>query len=291
MCASVRQKMTRRIDLHVHSSASDGVYSPIELVDLARKRGVEALAITDHDTVGGLAQAVGYARETGYTLVPGIEFSVEHPRGSFHLVGLYVDHENAELQAASERLRSLRDSRGTRMIADLRSHGVDITLEEVLAEAGGAPLGKPHFARVMVRHGFGRDLDDIFRRYLADGRPGDIKKERIPAAEAISLIRNAGGIPIVAHPVSLECRSPEEFEDLLRRLIDLGLEGVEAYASMHTHEQALEFAETAGRYGLLVSGGSDFHGDRPEEIGTYNGGRLIPAGLFDAMRRFHEERG
>lgn len=282
--------MTRKIDMHVHSNASDGIYSPIELIDLARSLSIEALAITDHDTVAGLPSAMEHARETGYELIQGIEFSVEHPRGSFHLVGLYIDNENTALRAASERLRSLRDSRGARMIADLNSHGVDITLDEVLAEAGGAPLGKPHFARVMVRHGYGRDMDDIFRRFLADGKPGDIMKEKIPAAEAISLIKGAGGIPIIAHPVSLEFNSLREFENLLRRLVAMGLEGVEAFASMHTHEQALEFAEMAGRYGLLVSGGSDFHGENIKELGTYNDGRLIPADLYDAIRRFHAER-
>ena len=141
------------IDLHTHTSASDGLLPPARLVELAARFGVRVLAVTDHDTVGGIDEAIESAKGLPLRIIPGIEFSVDFPRGSFHLVGLYIDHADEELGKALARLKGIRDGRGERIIAELKKAGVDIPLHEVIAEASGGSLGKPHFARVMVRHG------------------------------------------------------------------------------------------------------------------------------------------
>jgi predicted metal-dependent phosphoesterase TrpH len=276
----------KKIDLHTHSSASDGLLSPSELVDHAVANGVSALALTDHDTVDGLDEALEHAGRLGLEFIPGVEFSVEYPRGSFHLVGLHVDHAHEELLEALRELKKFRDSRAERIILDLKSCGVDIPLDDVLSEAGGAPIGKPHFARVMVRFGFAANVEEVFLNYLVDGKPGDVKKEKIELSRAIGLIRKAGGIPVLAHPVSLEFASFRELEDMIPGMIEMGLEGIEAYACMHTPEQVDAILDIGRRHGLLVTGGSDFHGDGKVEIGSYGDGRKFPAELLDELRTY-----
>jgi predicted metal-dependent phosphoesterase TrpH len=273
------------IDLHTHTSASDGLLPPARLVELAARCGVRVLAVTDHDTVGGIDEAIESAKGLPLRIIPGIEFSVDFPRGSFHLVGLYIDHADEELRNALARLKGIRDGRGERIIAELKKAGVDIPLHEVIAEASGGSLGKPHFARVMVRHGYARSTEEVFERYLVGGRPGDVPKEKITPAEAIRLVRAAGGIPVLAHPSSLEMPSVEAFEHLLDDLVSMGLMGVEAYASLHTAEEVPRYESIARGRGLLVSGGSDFHGDRAERPGWYADNTPIPEGLIDEIDR------
>ncbi len=271
------------IDLHTHTSASDGLLAPARLVDLAAGSGVCVLAITDHDTVGGIDEAILSAKGLPVRIVPGIEFSVDFPRGSFHLVGLYVDHTNSALVSALSRLKTIRDGRGDRIIAELGKAGVDIPLREVIDESAGGSLGKPHFARVMVRHGYARSIEEIFDKYLVNGRPGDVPKEKISPEEAIRLVRAAGGISILAHPSSLEMPSIEAFEKLLDELIPMGLMGIEAYAALHSAEEVLRYDALARGRGLLVSGGSDFHGDHDELLGRYAPDAVIPVELIEEI--------
>lgn len=277
--------MMKKVDLHTHSSASDGLYSPAALIDLALRSGISALAVTDHDSVDGLGEAETHAAAKGLTFVPGVEFSIDYPRGTFHLVGLCVDFRNRALAGALSELRKKRDSRGRRIVEDLRRSGVDISLEEVLDLAAGAALGKPHFARVMVRRGYGSSVQDIFRRYMTRGKPGDVEKEKVTFDTAVGIIKNAGGVPVLPHPASLEFDNLEDFEVALKNLVARGLEGLECYAGMHTPEEAAGYLRIARAHGLLVTGGSDFHGERPEELGTYAGGRPIPAEVIDDLLR------
>ncbi|HPI14688.1 MAG TPA: PHP domain-containing protein [Spirochaetota bacterium] len=278
------------IDLHTHTSASDGLLRPSRLVELAARQGVRTLAVTDHDTMDGVDEALASAAEHGIRLIPGIEFSVEYPSGSFHLVGLFVDHLSPAITAAVERLKAVRENRGGLIIAELENSGVSIPLEEVVAEAAGGALGKPHFARVMVRRGYAGSVEEVFERYLVDGRPGDVPKKKIPPSEAIGLVLEAGGLPILAHPSSLGLPSFEAFGELLDELRAMGLAGIEAYAALHTEEEVRRYEAIALGRGLLVSGGSDFHGEAGERPGYYRNGLPIPTGLIDEMDRFRGER-
>ena len=276
----------KKIDLHTHTTASDGIYSPRRLIDLARNSGLVAMAITDHDTVDGLPEAMDYAASVGFRLFPGVEFSIEYDTGSFHLIGLNLDYTHERLRTTVKTLSEHRSTRAYRIIDDLKKHGIDIPIEEVLAEAGGGAMGRPHVARVMVNHGIAPTLRDIFQNYLVIGKPGYVKKVRIEFEEAVTLIRESGGIPVIAHPVSLECRDMNEFEGRLKGFIKTGVQGLEAYASMHSPEMAEQYCALAKKYGLLVTGGSDFHGDKDETIGHYQKECPVPAGLLDALEEY-----
>ncbi len=271
------------VDLHTHTTASDGIYSPRKLIDIAVSKGVRAIAITDHDTVGSISEALDYASTMRYTVFPGIEYSVDYSRGSLHLVGLNIDHDYAPMLEELERLNDMRRQRAYRMIDDLRKHGFDVTAAEVEDIARGAAIGRPHIARIMVRKGYAKDMTDVFQRFLIKGKPGYVKKEKISLEKAVELINGAGGIPVLAHPLSLEYKDGGDFEELLMEFISKGVRGIEVYAGMHTVKAAEKYMEFAKRYGLLVSGGSDFHGDKNEAMGCYAGNVPIPVSILDAV--------
>lgn len=273
----------KKIDLHTHTTASDGIFPPRELIDLAMRSGVIAMAMTDHDTVEGLPDAMEYAASLGFKLYPGVEFSIDYDAGSFHLLGLNIDYGNPRLAGTLRELADHRETRAYRIIDDLKKHGIDIPVDEVVREAGGGSMGRPHVARVMVNHGYAQNIREIFQKYLVKGKPGYVKKVRICFEDAIGLVRECGGIAVVAHPISLECKDMDEFERLLKGFISAGVEGLEAFASMHTVEQAALYEEIARKNGLLVTGGSDFHGDKDETIGYYRKDRPIPVELQDSL--------
>jgi 3',5'-nucleoside bisphosphate phosphatase len=280
----------KKIDFHTHTTASDGIYTPRQLIDLAVRNGLVAMAITDHDTVEGLPEAVDYAASIGFRLYPGVEFSIEYDTGSFHLIGFNIDYGHRELKSTVSRLAEYRGTRAYRIIDDLKKHGIEIPLDEVMALAGGGAIGRPHIARVMVNHGFASNIKDIFKSYLVKGKPGYVKKVRIEFAEAVALIRESGGIPVIAHPVSLECIDMVEFEGLLRGFVDAGVEGMEVYASMHTPGMAEQYRILAVKYNLLMTGGSDFHGDKDEIIGNYQKDSPIPYELYPQLEDYLEKR-
>ncbi len=276
----------KKIDLHTHTTASDGIYSPKQLVDLAVRNGLVALAVTDHDTIEGLPEAIQHAEGTGLKLFCGVEFSINYDLGSFHLIGLNIDYSHEGLGRELKRLAEHRGTRAYRIIEDLEKHGVKIPIEEVLALSDGGTVGRPHIARVMVNHGYASSIKEIFSSYLVKGKPGYVKKERIELDTAISLVYDAGGVPIIAHPNSLECRNLDEFEDRLRIFVKAGIGGIEAYAAMHTVEQAGQYARLARRYNLLVTGGSDFHGDKDETLGDYLKDVPIPFEIYSQVEKY-----
>lgn len=279
-----------KIDLHSHTSASDGLRAPENLVDYAAEKGLSALAITDHDTVDGIDAALRRGQDHDIEVIPGIEFSVDYDEGTFHLVGLYIDWKNKELVHEVMRLAKLRESRAERIVEDLNAKGFPINFDEVREEASGGAIGKPHVARVLVRRGHAADPHEVYTKFLEEGLPGHVKKEKISRQRSLELIRNAGGVSILAHPASLDLATMKDFEFFLRELIDLGLEGVEAYSDMHSPEVAAEYREIAERHGLLVSGGSDYHGDKGEIIGYYKPDHPIPAECYTALREYMSRR-
>lgn len=275
----------KKIDLHCHTTASDGIKTPSGIIDFAMSQDVEVLAITDHDTVSGIEEALAHAASLNFRLIPGIEFSVEYPGGSFHLLGLNVDHTYGPMLEKLAHLQEVRDARIYRIINDLALHDIDIPVEEVLEESQGGTMGRPHVARVLVKHGYAPTINDVFKRFLVKGKPGYIKKEKIILEDALKLIRESGGQSIIAHPVSINYRGYGEFEDALRGFVNAGLDGIEVYSSMHSKSDVNEFLRLADKYGLIVSGGSDYHGDKGEKIGYYMPDRLIPAEICSSFIR------
>lgn len=276
------------IDLHTHTTASDGSLTPRELVAAARRAGLRAVAVTDHDTVDGLAEALAAGRELGVEVVPGVEISVNRPGTSagMHMLGLYVEPDRAGLTAGLRRLQKAREERNPKIAARLQELGVSATMEEVSAVSGGGQISRAHFAQVLAAKGVTANRREAFARYLGNDAPAYVPKFRLDAAEAIALLRAAGGVPVLAHPGLLKLEGAQ-LESLLRRLRDQGLEGLEAHYSEHDAALRRRLESLAARLGLAVSGGSDFHGDpKPDiKLGWGRGDLRTPAGLLAEIKR------
>ncbi len=253
--------MTYIADLHTHSTASDGQYTPAELVTLAGKRGIELLALTDHDTLDGLDEAVREGERLGVHVLRGIELSAEE-YGTFHILGYGIDPQAPELQTLCSRMRERRDERNPRIIEFLRKKGLTISLDEVREMAGGVIIGRPHFAQVMVRRGYVADNREAFDRYLdTEEYRREVERGKPPVRECIDAIRDAGGKSSLAHPYQIGIED-SALDTLVGELSDFGLDAVECIYPKHTAEQTAFYLSLADRYHLNVTGGSDFHGER-----------------------------
>jgi hypothetical protein len=275
------------MDLHAHTTASDGSYTPAELVALAARSGLKAVAVTDHDTADGLAQALAAGPGAGIEVVPGVEISVQGgPTGALHMLGLWVDHQCPQLVEGLKRLQQARAERNPQILARLNQLGVPLTMEEVLAQAGGGQVGRPHFAQAMMAKGLVSDRGEAFGRYLAAGKPAYVPKYRFEPKVGMAMIRAAGGLPVLAHPGVLKLSLPE-LEGLLRGLMKDGLQGMEAHYSEHDSATTRALLGLAARLGLVVSGGSDFHGAAKPDIslGTGWGDLRVPAGLLVPLKQ------
>ena len=273
------------VDLHCHSTASDGTLSPAEVVDLAVSSGLSALALTDHDTIEGVAEAAGAARKVGLDFVPGIEISCDVPRpATMHLLGYGFDPRNPVLLDLTTRLIEGRNDRNPRIIRKLNELGVTITMEEVEAEAGGTVVGRPHIAAVLLRKGYVSSIKQAFDKYLAQGAPAYFDKERLTPKQAIGLVLESGGVPVLAHPVQLRTENDAQLERIVKDLTDLGLVGLEVIHSDHDAALVEKYSMLAERYGLIKTGGSDFHGTNKKDItlGTANG-RKVPREFYEAL--------
>ncbi|MDZ4169417.1 MAG: PHP domain-containing protein [Coriobacteriia bacterium] len=243
-----------KADLHTHSTASDGMLTPRELVELAASSGLTHLALTDHDSVDGLDEASASAKNLGVVLIPGVELSATSPDGSdVHILGFFVDRTNAPFRSELRDLRAARLRRAALMTEALSAAGLTISLNDVLHHAGSGAVGRSHVARAIVTAGHARSVHDAFLHLIGRGRPYYVAKEAHSPEEAIRCIRSAGGIPVIAHP------GVGGLGNLIEGLAAHGLAGVEAYHADHLPEVRREFAEQATRLGLLVTGGSDFH--------------------------------
>jgi predicted metal-dependent phosphoesterase TrpH len=275
------------IDLHSHTTASDGTFSPAQLVEEAGRTGVRILGITDHDTFSGFDQALPLARQAGLELVCGIELSTKLHGHSVHLLGYFLNSflnpDGLDVfRGWISDLQASRRDRNVRLIARLRELGVDITLEEVKARGGGM-TGRPHFAQVLIEKGYVSSLQQAFDDYLDEAAKGYVTRREPTFAEAVQHIRGAGGIASLAHPV----RVREDVATILPELCAAGLNAIEAYHSDHSPSQTALYLELAAQHGLLVTGGSDFHGAvKPEiHLGTGRGGNLrVPEDLVDRLR-------
>ena len=273
------------VDLHCHSTASDGTLSPTEVVELAVSSGLSALALTDHDTIAGVAEAAEAAQRAGLDFVPGIEISCDAPRpATMHLLGYGFDPRSPVLLDLTSRLIEGRNDRNPRIIRKLNELGVSITMEEVEAEAGGTVIGRPHIAAILLRKGYVSSIKQAFDKYLAQGAPAYFDKERLTPKQAIGLVLESGGVPVLAHPVQLRTENDAQLEQIVKDLVDLGLVGLEVIHSDHDAALVEKYTKLADRYGLIKTGGSDFHGTNKKDIrlGTANG-RKVPREFYDAL--------
>jgi len=287
-------------DLHTHSTASDGTDTPAALAARAAEAGLEALALTDHDTLAGLPECAAACQAHGVEFVPGIELSADPHLagegsgaariGTLHLLGLFVDPGAPNLRALEERLRQARAQRNPAIIENLNRLGIEIDYREVTeaAEAAGARVvGRPHIGQALVDRGVVGSVKEAFERFIGEGRPAYARRDRLPAGEAIEAIHRAGGLAILAHPVQLRLEDPA-LEAAIQTLREMGLDGLETRHSDHTHGLTRRYRELAERYGLLESGGSDYHGDRkPIQLG----GEAVPVDLFRRLRAAWERGG
>ncbi|WDZ63601.1 PHP domain-containing protein [Paenibacillus polymyxa] len=252
----------KRYDLHTHTQASDGMQPPADNVRWAKEKGLAGVAITDHDTVAGLEEALEEGKRIGITVVPGVEISTRAGGKDIHILGYFMDYRNKVFLERLEKLREARDTRNDLILSQLRSLGVEITLDEVVATMGRplAPdesIGRPHMADTLVQKGYAKDMRDAFDRYLAEGAPGYVSVPRVEPAEAINWIREAGGVPVVAHP------GLYGNDVLVHSIIEEAKPvGLEVRHSDHDAEAESRYTAMAAQYGLIATGGSDFHGAR-----------------------------
>lgn len=290
-------------DLHMHSTESDGTDQPGNLARLARDAGLSAFALTDHDTTAGLAACAAGAEAEKLDFVPGIELSADPgsvwggqagegvSRGTLHLLGYFIAYEGeaaAGLRRIEQRLVEARAQRNPEMVDKLRKLGVMIRYEQVEAEAGGGIIGRPHIAKVMMKQGYVKSIHEAFARYLGRGGAGYVRKDQLSAAEAIETIHQAGGLVCLAHPVQLGLGSMDAIEHMVAKLKEIGLDGIETRHSDHTRAQIEAFDRMAEKYGLVTSGGSDYHGaNKAIELGAMG----VERAVYERLRAQWERSG
>jgi len=275
--------MTARVDLHTHTTASDGELAPADLVAIAAREGVTHLAITDHDTTAGLAEGSAAAARHGVTFVTGIELSTEHDGIQTDILGYGIDPESAVLQDMLARIQEARATRAVLMVERLQALGAPIMLADVHAIAGSGVIARPHVARALVRAGFVADVPEAFRRYIGQGRPAYADRFRLSPADACRLIRVAGGVPVVAHPVppANPLSDPKRLRTYLPALALVGLGGLECYYPGYTRQVNRWLEALAWHCKLVPTGGTDYHGRW--RAGPLPGGVDVPADTVDRL--------
>jgi len=260
-----------KTDLHLHSTASDGRLSPQELVKSAASLGLAVIAITDHDSVSGVAPALMAAEEyPGLRVIPGVEVSTDVPHGEVHVLGYFIDHRDPELINVLERLRNSRVLRGRKMVAKLADLGVPVEWQRVQEIAGRGSVGRPHIAQALLESGHVSSLKEAFAKYIRRDGPAYVEREKMTPEQMVELIVKAGGLPVLAHPSDIA-----DLEELITRLQKVGLVGIEAYYNGYPQKVVNYLASLASKYGLVASGGSDYHGlENLDEIPM--GGVAIP---------------
>ncbi|MGI6160505.1 MAG: PHP domain-containing protein [Christensenellales bacterium] len=246
------------IDLHMHTNASDGTDMPAQLVRIVKEAGGDIMAITDHDTTAGLSEAANAALSEGITFIPGVEFSVSYER-EMHILGYAIDPSSPGLESVLEYVNDARLERNPQIIKKLRASGMDISMELVEELAKGSVIGRPHIAEALVKLGYVSSINEAFDRYLAKGRSAYVSKEKVSVENCLSVIKEAGGVSVLAHPKTLGL-GLYELDRLVNELKEKGLGGIEVYYSSHTYDERRQFYSIALKRRLLITGGSDYHG-------------------------------
>ena len=278
-----------KIDLHIHSTASDGTLSPSEILNMAQRLNLGAISITDHDTIDGAKEALAIGIPPSLKFLTGVEISANplpafsYP-GSFHILGYGINIDDTQLTHTLVRLQEARKNRNPRIIELMNRMGFDLSLDEIRKDCGECQLGRPHIAKQMVKKGFVQSLSEAFDSYLATGQPAYVDKYRIDCDRAIEVILDAGGIPVLAHPVLLNIND-DVLEKLIICLKEKGLKGIEAYYPEQLPDLITRYTEMAERHGLLITGGTDFHGSiKPEiKMGSGRGNFSVPYELYEKL--------
>jgi len=273
--------MTNYIDLHTHSTASDGIYTPTELLHRAKEVGLRVLALTDHDTSDGLEEAAKAASALDIDFIPGVEINTDVSGGEVHVLGYFPEYQQPAFQAVLKVLRDARERRGQRMVELLNEHGIDISWERVRDLAQGS-VGRPHVAQALLEAGYVQTIGEAFDKYIGNGRFAYVPRYRLTPENAVRLITSVNGLPVIAHPIDLP--GLDELRDWLPALCEAGMVGLETYYGPYTGEQEQALRALADEYHLVPTGGTDFHG--PGIHPTPLGGRYVP---YEAVERLKAE--
>ena len=279
----------KRIDLHTHSLCSDGAQVPSEVVRTAADAGLAAIALSDHDCIDGVQEAMDAGKALGVEVIPAVELSAQSDT-ELHILGYFIDIHNKKLQDMMAYALQVRDERQEEVCRKLNEQGFDITMDELREEANGKVLCRAHFAKIMVRKGYAESVKDAFNRYLSVGCYAYSNRQALTGPEAVSLIREAGGIAVAAH-LHLIKMPDEELKEYLKSLIPYGLDGIEGYYTDYTPDMERRYRAMAEELGLVISGGTDYHGaNKPHiTIGKGKGDLEIPYSVLDGLRARHAE--
>lgn len=279
------------VDLHLHTTASDGIMKPSEIVRYAKLKGLQAIAITDHDTIEGLEEGLKEGERLNFEVIPGVEISAEYPNGSMHLLGYFLDIHHPLLNEKLKYLQKVRAERNPKIAEKLNHLGLKVTFEEVLKASGGGQVGRPHFAQVLIEKGYVKNFQEAFDRFLKKGAPAYVEKMRYSPREALHFIQEAKGVSVLAHPKTLGIQGITQLEELISKLIEMGLKGLEVYYPEHSSLEMAQYKALAERYGLLITGGTDYHGiDGNElEIGVGRGDMRLPYSMVEGLKAIRNQ--
>lgn len=280
------------VDLHVHSNASDGTFTPSEVVALAVEKGLAAIALTDHDTIDGLSEAQAAASGLPIEIIPGIELSCVYQGEEIHILGIYVDPADREFISETDALKEIRKKRNEEMIRRFQNAGISITLDEVMAGNPDTVITRAHFARVLLEKGYVKNMDQAFKKYLDYSGPYCPRKDKITPEHAMKILTDCKASPVLAHPYQYHL-GDKKTEELVCYLKDLGLQGLEVYHSSNNQYESGKLRKLARKYDLFPTGGSDFHGSNKPDIslGAGRGGLRVTALLLDDIKRIRREKG
>ncbi len=278
--------MASKIDLHTHTTASDGTLTPTDLVQLAAEHGLSAVAITDHDTMSGVAEAQAAGARLGVEVIPGIEISSDYQGENVHVLGYGVGEKTPALRPVLDWVRQDRHDRNGQIVERMNRDGIAVTLEELEAQHPGATIGRPHFARVLVEQGRADSVPDAFARYLTPGKPYYLPRRHLPFAQSVDSILTCGGIAVLAHPLQYGY-SPAELRALVAYAVSQGVTGMEIYYTGYDAEARAKLQALATEFGLFATGGSDFHGNNKPDIalGAGHGNLHVPETALTELRR------
>lgn len=283
------------VDLHIHSTASDGSCTPSEIVKLAVRQKLSALALTDHDTISGLEEAEEAGKEHGIEIIRGCELSTRIGNDSIHIVGLFLPRDSQRIQRIEKSLEIFQENRNNRnnkIIEKLQKLAIDVDMEDIIALAQGSVVGRPHIARYLCNEGYVETMKEAFEKYLGKNKLAYVPREAVSPQEACQVLSDVGACAVLAHPGHLDY-SQGEFGELVELLIPHGLTAIEVYHSSHSQKEERKFYEIAKKYKLCVSGGSDFHGtSKPNiSIGSGKGGLRVPPFVLEELKKYRLERG
>lgn len=282
----------KAVDLHTHSTKSDGSFTPTELVEHAVKKGLAAIALSDHDTTEGIDEALAAAKGTDLEVIPAIEFSTEYEGRDIHILGLYINHHSEHFEEYLQDFRDARDTRNQKMCKKLAEHGIDISYGQLCQKYEGSVLTRAHYAAYLLETGVVKSRNEAFERYIGDHAPCFVPRHKVTPMQAVELILRAGGVPILAHPI-LYHLSKAKLEQLITDLKAVGLVGIEAIYSTYNSSEERQIRHLADKYNLLISGGSDFHGANKQklDLGTGYGHLFVPEDVLDNIKKYRREHG